>query len=279
MTVDALRDLARRHAPEPVKKVVRAARRAFRYLRGPVPAPYDVRPFLRTPDPAAMVATASNDFERLFYGHEGRQSFKTHHYFEIYDRHLTRFRGTPVRILEIGVQTGGSLQLWRKYFGRNATVFGIDIDERCRAMSDADAQVRIGSQADPAFLRSVVEEMGGLDVVVDDGGHVAEQQRISFDTLFPLLSERGIYICEDLCTSYWDVYHNGGYRRAGTFIEYVKEMIDDMHAWYHDEPQRAVPNAATSIHAICMYDSIVVIEKRPKGRPFFSGMPPSKSQP
>src|ERR1700726_3562970 len=134
MTVDALRDLARRHAPEPVKKVVRAARRAFRYLRGPVPAPYDVRPFLRTPDPAAMVATASNDFERLFYGHEGRQSFKTHHYFEIYDRHLTRFRGTPVRILEIGVQTGGSLQLWRKCFGRKATVFGIDIDERCRAM-------------------------------------------------------------------------------------------------------------------------------------------------
>ena len=255
--------------------VGRIARDLGRVLTRPAPSAYDVRPFLKTPDPSEMAAIATNDFERLFYAHTGRQSYKWHHYLDVYDRHLTRFRNTSVRILEIGVQHGGSLQIWHKYFGPDSVVFGIDIDENCRSMSDADAQVRIGSQANPAFLRSVVEEMGGLDVVVDDGSHVAEHQRISFDALFPLLSERGVYICEDICTAYWNVYHNGGYRRPGTFIELVKQMIDDLHGWYHEEPQVVVPNASTSIHAICVYDSIVAIEKRPKDRPFFSGMPPA----
>ena len=129
--------------------------------------------------------------ERIFYGHTGRQAFKWRHYLEAYDRHLSRFRDTRVRLLEIGVQKGGSLQIWRKYFGPHAVIFGIDIDESCRALDGAGAAVRIGSQDDVAFLNGVVEEMGGLDVVIDDGGHVAEQQHASFATLFPLMSERG----------------------------------------------------------------------------------------
>jgi len=187
---------------------------------------------------------------------------------------LCKFRNTPVRVLEIGVHKGGSLQIWRKYFGPQATIYGVDIEESCRAFDDADAKVRIGSQADPDFLRSVVAEMGGLDVVVDDGSHVAEHQRASFETLLPLLSEGAVYICEDLQASYWDVYHNGGYQRPGTFIELVKQLIDDMHGWYHDYPQSAVPDAAT-IHCISMYDGLAVIEKRAKQRGHFSGMPPA----
>jgi hypothetical protein len=213
--------------------------------------------------------------ERLFYGHTGRQAYKWHQYLEAYDRHLNRFRGTQVRLLEIGVHKGGSLQIWRKYLGADAVVFGIDIDESCRGLDGGEASVRIGSQADPVFLKQVVAEMGGVDVVLDDGSHIAEHQRASFTTLWPLLSPGGLYMCEDLMTSYWDVYHNGGYQRAGTFIEVVKQLVDDQHAWYHDQPQRALADAASSVHCVSMYEGLAAVEKRPHERGTFCGMPPT----
>ncbi|MCP9850228.1 class I SAM-dependent methyltransferase [Cyanobium sp. Morenito 9A2] len=217
---------------------------------------------------------ATNTMEKIFYGHKGRQSHKWHHYLEVYDLHLKRFRNTPVRILEIGVQTGGSLQLWRKYFGPTAVVFGVDIDPACQTFDDQDAKVRIGSQADASFLRSVVAEMGGLDIVVDDGSHVASDQQISFETLFPQLSNGGVYVCEDLQASYWDIFHNGGYKRPGTFIELAKQLVDDIHEWYHDTPPEVVNNAASLIHAICFYEGMAVIEKRSRPRSYYCGMPP-----
>lgn len=244
------------------------------YFSDPPSPAHDVRPYLRMPVPLAMLEGAANDMERLFYGHVGRQSFKWHHYLEVYDRHLNRFRNTPVKIIEIGVQTGGSLQIWRKYFGRDAIIFGIDIDKECARFDNGDAKVRIGSQNDPIFLRNVISEMGGVDIVIDDGSHVAEHQKTSFETLFPLLSNCGVYICEDLQTSYWKVYHNGGYKRTGTFIEVAKQLIDDMHAWYHDRPSVVTPNAEAKIFGISFYDGIAVIEKREKERGYFSGMPP-----
>jgi hypothetical protein len=167
------------------------------------------------------------------------------------------------------------MQIWRKYFGPKAIIFGIDIDPACKKFDDGDANVRIGSQADPVFLKSVVSEMGGLDIVIDDGSHVANHQKTSFDVLFPLLSEGGMYLCEDLQTSYWEVYHDGGYQRPGTFIELSKQLVDDLHAWYHNHRQVALANAAESINSITFYDGLVVIEKRMKSRGFFSGMPPA----
>jgi hypothetical protein len=154
--------------------------------------------------------------------------------------------------------------VWRPYFGPDAVLFGIDIVPHCRDKIEAlglNCSGRTGSQADPEFLLSVVDEMGGLDIVVDDGSHVAEHQVASFKTLFPLLSDGGIYICEDLHTSYWDGWQ-GGLRRPGTFMETVKDMMDCIHAWYAPikntvsdmELHRSVPG----IH---VHDSLAVIEK------------------
>lgn len=219
--------------------------------------------------------------ERLFYGHEGRPTHKPHEALEVYDLSFSRLltarweRGEmePVRMLEIGVDRGGSLQLWHKYFGPDAIIFGIDANPECRQVADAGVEVRIGSQADPGFLNSVVDEMGGLDIVLDDGSHKASHQRISFDCLFPRLSENGLYICEDLQTSYWPAYE-GGLRREGTFMELVKSMIDWLHDWYilPREKRRQGFNDqygfAAGVFGIHVYDGIVVIEKRRKERPF-----------
>ena len=214
---------------------------------------------------------------QLFLEHEGRLVSKWLGYLEVYERHLAPCRagfplpdGTtrPLRLLEIGVAQGGSLQLWRRYFGPDATIFGVDVDPRCARFDGPEAAVRIGSQAEPGFLRGVVAEMGGVDVVIDDGSHRVGDQRRSFDTLFPLLSDGGVYLVEDLHTSYWAAEYGGGYRRPGTFVELAKGLVDGMHAWYYGRPRpRRRRWAKTDVRSICFYDSMVVVEKADHGRP------------
>ena len=167
-------------------------------------------------------------------------------------------------MLEIGVNRGGSIDLWRRYFGDEATIFGIDIDPSCAASVSPPNQVRIGSQADPTFLASVIAEMGAPNIVLDDGSHIAEHQAASFKALFPALQDGGIYIIEDLHTSYWPSF-GGGMRKPGTGLEMIKALVDDQHAWYHDEPEIWAPRF--EIGGIHIYDSIAIIEKVRRGPP------------
>jgi len=215
-------------------------------------------------------------FADLLFNHRGRVAFKWVHYCEIYEQLLGPFTqgmrlpdGTqrPVRFLEIGVFKGGSLEVWREFFGAEATIFGIDLDPTCLEVARDDLQVRIGSQADPAFLRTVVAEMGGVDVIVDDGSHQASHQRATFDVLFPLLSEGGIYIVEDTHTAYWFGY-GGGLRRPGTVVQMAKGMVDGLHKWYFRTPVgRRARLAQAEIHSIQFFDSIVAFQKRHRPRP------------
>lgn len=218
--------------------------------------------------PVAPVPPATFGIGALVGEHRGRRVHKWAHFLPAYDENLGRFRGgfpelsggrRPLRLLEIGVRHGGSLQLWRKYLGSEAVIWGIDIDPRCRAVDDDDLVIRIGSQADEVFLHGVVAEMGGVDVIVDDGSHVAEHQRTSFRALYPLLTNGGVYVVEDLHTSY-SAHHGGGFGRRGGFIENVKEMVDDMHAWCHGRPT-AFAEDGTGIARISIHDGIVFIEK------------------
>jgi hypothetical protein len=220
------------------------------------------------PAAEARAADGALDTEigRLFFANQGRVVHKWLQYFPVYERHLADYRGTDFKMLEIGVFKGGSIALWRDYFGSEATIFGIDIDPQCAGFVDPPNQVRIGSQADPAFLQSVVKEMGGLDVVLDDGSHVADHQQASFETLFPLLRDGGIYIIEDVHTAYWPREFNGGYRRRKSAIEQAKLLIDDMHHWYHGRCTFETV-ARGDVSGVHFYDSILVIEKRAARRP------------
>jgi Methyltransferase domain len=220
---------------------------------------------LEPSEAARLLAESKTDLGRMIFGHKGRIVHKWTHYPDIYERHLAGYRGSSFRMLEIGVFRGGSLELWREYFGSGATIYGIDINPECAAYVDAPNEVRIGSQDDPDFLTKVVTEMGGIDVVLDDGSHVASHQRASFATLFPLLNDGGLYIIEDLHTAYWPGPFEGGYRRSGTAIELVKSMIDDMHGWYHGKGSLVAD--CGEIDGIHIYDSMVIIEKKRRDAP------------
>ena len=207
-----------------------------------------------------------NDLERYFNQNEGRLIHKWVHYFDIYDRYFDRYRNQEVVILEIGVSQGGSLQMWKDYFGSKAKIYGIDIDPRCKALEEENIQIFIGSQANPSFLNEIKTQIPPIDILIDDGGHTMNQQIISFEELYSHVKEDGIYLCEDVMTSYWLTY-GGGHRRSGTFIEYCKRLIDQLHAYNSHQASLAVNDFTRSTNSIHFYDGIVVIEKGSRQTP------------
>lgn len=210
---------------------------------------------------------AANPLEAYFFSNRGRLMLKWHHYFDIYHRHFDAFRGRSPVVLEIGVFHGGSLQMWREYFGPGARIVGIDLDPRCRQFEEAQISVLTGDQADRAFLAEVKRRLPHVDIVIDDGGHQMQQQIVSFEELYPHLQPRGIYLCEDIHTSLMRKYQ-GGYRRQGTFVEYSKGLVDRLCAWHSEEPEILPVDAMTrSTYALHFYDSVLVVEKRPIDRP------------
>jgi Methyltransferase domain len=195
----------------------------------------------------------------------GRVLDKWVHYFPIYSRHFAPYRGRPVRILEIGIYRGGSLDMWQWYFGDQVTLVGIDIDDSARAASDPRHAVEIGDQTDAEFLRQVSERHGPFDIVIDDGGHEMRQQIVTAETLFPLLADGGVFLIEDCHTSYWES-HNGGRGREGTFIEWTKNRIDDVNGYHQaGDVDRLWTDQVAGIH---YYDSVVVLDKKTRFAPF-----------
>ncbi len=205
---------------------------------------------------------SKNDLQKYFENNQGRLIHKWMHYFEIYDRHLSRFKNQEVYILEIGVSQGGSLQMWKNYFGEKAVIYGVDVNQRCKQFEEDQIKIFIGDQANRNFLRSLKDKCPRIDILIDDGGHLMAQQINTFEELFPHLSEDGVYICEDLHTSYWAGF-GGGYRNPNNFIEYSKNLIDQLNAWHsRDSESFKVSNFTRSTHSMHYYDSVLVIEKR-----------------
>ncbi|NER06915.1 MAG: class I SAM-dependent methyltransferase [Okeania sp. SIO3C4] len=203
-----------------------------------------------------------NDLLRYFENNPGRLISKWTHYFEIYERHLSRFRNQEVHVVEIGVNQGGSLQMWKKYFGDNAYIYGVDINSRCKQLEEERIKIIIGNQKNRNFLKQMKNLCPRIDILIDDGGHTMLQQINTFEELFPHISENGVYICEDLHTSYWTRY-GGGYRNPNSFIEYSKTLVDKLNAWHSRDPESfQVTDFTRSAHSMHYYDSILVIEKR-----------------
>ncbi len=208
-----------------------------------------------------------NPISEYFFNNRGRLIHKWHHYFEIYHRHFARFRGRSPVLVEIGVFHGGSLQMWRNYFGPGARIIGIDIDPRCRRFEDESTTILIGDQSDRRFLAEVRERLPQIDILIDDGGHTMTQQITTFDELYPHIQPEGIYLCEDIHTSLMEEY-GGGYRREGTFLEYSKALVDRLYGWHSREPNRLTADDMTrTTFALHFYDSVLVMEKRPMKPP------------
>jgi methyltransferase family protein len=206
-----------------------------------------------------------NELENFFHNQPHRLIHKWNHYFEIYDRHLKHLRDKKINILEIGIAHGGSLEMWNNYFKGNATIYAVDINPECKKFETDNVKIFIGSQEDESFLKMLKKTIPPIDVLIDDGGHYMKQQIVTFNNLFDHVTENGIYICEDLHTSYFK-YFGGGYKKKRSFIEYSKNFIDRLHAWHSKDVP--MDNIAQNTHSLHFYDSVLVIEKRKMSKPF-----------
>lgn len=210
--------------------------------------------------------TTTSDLEKYFRKNDDKLIHKWIHYFDIYERHFKRFRNKEIVILEIGVYQGGSLQMWKDYFGSKAKIYGIDIEPKCKALEEDNIEIFIGSQSDRKFLREVKNSIPKIDILIDDGGHRMEQLIISFEELFDHVKDDGVYLAEDLHTSYWKSW-GGGYKRKNTFIEYSKNFIDFLNAYHSKQKSLQVSSFTKSVDSLHYYDSILVIEKRLREEP------------
>lgn len=199
------------------------------------------------------------DLFEYFDKNTGRGIYKFPHYFAIYERHFGKFVGKDMSILEIGVKEGGSLLMWKKYFGEKAKIYGIDQNDGSH-VDDEQIKTFMGLQQDPEFLAKVKEEVGSLDIVIDDGSHVPKHQIASFEALFPILNEGGIYLIEDMNESYAE--HQGyGWKHPDSCFEYFKDHVDMIQTFYNaDRPDIAKDNSKL-FYFVAFYYNMIVIEK------------------
>ena len=204
----------------------------------------------------------NQSLSEIFHTSLERPSTKWSHYFTIYETHLSPFRRMPINLLEIGINKGGSLGLWKQYFS-SARIFALDIEPSCKTFEEPGISIYTGDQTDPPLLEKIAFEAGGFDVVIDDGGHRMNQQIDSFNLLFPHLRDGGIYIIEDMHTSYMEEY-GGGLLTKGSAIEYFKSLVDGLTWWSQRQTPEWIDEHLESVH---FYDSVCVLVKKKHPRP------------
>ena len=198
----------------------------------------------------------------------GTDKWGLHWYAQHYGRHFAPLRWKRVTLLEIGIggeedprAGGGSLRAWKWFFPRGRIV-GIDIYDK-KAHEESRVRTYLGSQADSEFLRRVIDEIGDPDIVIDDGSHRSEHVIASFETLFPLLRDGGIYVVEDMQTSYWPSF--GGARRgdpkARTMMEYFKGLADGLNHAEYLEPGYTLTYYDRHIVSMHFYHNLLFIYK------------------
>jgi hypothetical protein len=124
-----------------------------------------------------------------------------HDYLRFYERRLSHLRHEAFTLIEIGVYRGSSVATWAEFFPK-ATIVGLDVNEDCRQYQRDNIAIRIGDASNPRFLFEILHEFGRPLVVLDDGSHRWDHQIQSLQMLFPILRPTGLYVVEDLDTSF-----------------------------------------------------------------------------
>lgn len=215
----------------------------------------------RLPAPASSLPAepeSIGDLERYANAYEtGPGLNKWQHYLEIYDRHLGRFRGRPLHIVEVGIFAGGSLGMWRAFLGSDIQVYGVDIDPDCRKHEGDGVRVFIGDQADPGFWSRFLDEVPQIDIVIEDGGHHPEQQIATLEALLPHVSPGGVYVTEDI---------HGPFQPFHSYVDGLSRPLHDIGHQTQPNPTSAFQQQVASVHR---YPLLTVIEKPAYARPSF----------
>ncbi|WP_298247542.1 class I SAM-dependent methyltransferase [uncultured Christiangramia sp.] len=200
--------------------------------------------------------------------------FEKHNYTPVYQKHFHPLRKKKINLLEIGVggyknpiSGGNSLRMWKGYF-RKAKIFAIDIYDK-EKLQEKRIKIFKGSQIDLNFLNHVYSEIGKLDIIIDDGSHINEHVITSFKFLFPKLNEQGIYVIEDIQTSYWPEYGGSSLElnNPETIMGFFKSLTDGLNHAELIIPDYKASYLNLNIESIHFYHNMIFIYKGKNTKP------------
>jgi cephalosporin hydroxylase len=229
---------------------------------------------------------------QIFKSHKGKVLYKWSSYINVYNNYFLKYQKNKISLLEIGVQNGGSLEVWAKYFTKAKYIIGCDIDKKCGGLKFTDKRIAIfvGDVNRPQTYNKIYNKSSSFDIIIDDGSHKSFDIIQSFLLYFPLLKHGGVYIIEDLHCSYWEEY-DGGLYNPHSSISFFKNLLDIINYdhWGLNIERRKILQDLTQnmkirfdektlaeIYSVEFFNSMCIFRKEKKsacslGRAFISG--------
>jgi len=196
---------------------------------------------------------------RLFqiYKNLKHVSLKSDTYFQAYEEMFSKYVEKKITFVEVGVLHGGSLFMWREYFGEKARIIGIDLNPAAKALEKYGFEIHIGSQSDINFWKNFFSKIGKVDILLDDGGHGNLQQIVTLSEAIHNTNDEGTIVIEDTHTSYLKKFGNPS---KYSFINYSKYLTDVINSRFSGIKVIKNNNFKNKIYSISFYESIVAIK-------------------
>lgn len=188
-------------------------------------------------------------------------SLKYKNYFPIYEKLFEKYRNKKITFVEIGVLSGGSLKMWKRYFGENSRIIGIDLNPKAKNLEGDGIEIFIGSQSDKNFWENFFEKVGKVDIILDDGGHTNFQQIMTTCCTIPNIKDNGLLVVEDVFHSYGVSYGAKGFFNPSkySFINFCKKTTDDINFRFPDTKNFNF-SLNKYIHSMEVFESIVAFK-------------------
>lgn len=223
------------------------------------------------------VERAEPSLAEYYAAHRGKVSDKWSSYLQVYQRVFEPYRQMSIRLLEIGIQNGGSLEIWAQYFSKAAAIVGCDINPACSQLrySDRRVHVVVGDANTDKTEQAIAAFTQNFDIIIDDGSHRSSDIVRSFARYFPRLKLGGVFIAEDLHCSYWSEFE-GGLMDSWSSVSFFKRLADVINhehwgvSYLRSEVLRSFERRygfsldeglLSEIHSIEFFNSVCVVRK------------------
>ncbi len=202
------------------------------------------------------------------YHNSPEPSFKVSNYFPIYAELFQHLRGTACTFIEIGILEGGSLFMWRNWLGDKARIIGFDLNPGALKWQEYGFEIIIGDQGDPDFWKKTFAEIGGFEVLLDDGGHQSFQQIVTVSEAIKAAQNECLVVVEDTCTNYMKEFVN---HHDHSFMAYAQAVSNNLLArskslWPNDflpiQNQESILEYM-KVHSVQFFSSIVAFKINP----------------
>jgi len=193
-------------------------------------------------------------------------------FLKIYDFYFNPFKKRKINILEIGIDTGNSLRFWKNYFSKKSNIIGLDIKKY--NFKDKNIFTFQGRQEDIFFLSQITKKFKKFDIIIDDGSHNCKDIIKSFNYFFNYLNNEGIYIVEDLQTSYFPRYNGSriNLKKNNTSMNFLKNLTDSINYEHFDLPFTKSSTYDGKIKFVHFFQNVAIVKKGKSKKIHYNGV-------